>query len=82
MDIDSVKVVKELTDYQLVEAAEKLALHNTKDNLPVKYSLKDLMMAEEALNLLAESFLNKHGTRLKGLAPGVFNTLKAWNPEK
>lgn len=76
---DKAKVEKSLTDYELVEAAERLTKHNSKDDLPARYSLLELAQAEQALNMLAAKFLQKHGSRLEGLAPALYLQLKSWN---
>ena len=72
-------MTKKLTDYELVEAAEKLTRHNTKDDLPVRYTFADLLIAEEGLNRLAQQFIEKHGSRLESLSPGLYAQLKSWN---
>ena len=72
-------MTKSLTDYELVEAAERLTKHNPKDSLPPRYGLAELFAAEEAVNILATQFIKKHGSRLESLSPGLYAQLKSWN---
>lgn len=71
-------VTKDLTDYQLVEAAERLINFNPKNELPRNYTLKDLLLAEQRLNAVAAEFIDKYGPRLEGLAPDVHRTISHW----
>ena len=74
----TVKVTKELTDYQLVEAAERLMAYNPKHQLPRGYTLKELWQAEQKLNDIAANFIDKYGSRLEGLAPDHYRAIKSW----
>ena len=72
------KVTKDLSDYQLVEAAERLINYRPKADLPRNYSLMDLYRAEEKLMEIANEFLEKYGSRLRDLAPELHRTISNW----
>ena len=68
-----------LTDAQVIEKAWKIIQHsNVKENLPPRYTLRQLHEASLKIQQLGAQFIDRYGDRLKELDSAAFNELNDW----